>query len=174
MSGGSWNYVSNTFEDVAKELMSSEAPERVALGQIILPIADALHAIEWADSGDCAAGSEKEAILKALGPLATTAPLQINIDRLANAARNVLAEIESKETDMGDIYWLNANTPKFFEGCEFEITREGDSCLLALIIYGSFDASEFRRRRQNLCDAMLADNREKLHKIISIFQRRKC
>lgn len=67
MSGGSWDYVSFKFEDVANRLENSEPDRscyllRRALGKHIRLIATALHAIEWVDSCDWGNGDERKSI----------------------------------------------------------------------------------------------------------------
>jgi hypothetical protein len=74
------------------------------------------------------------------------------------------------------VAWLQAVTPRFFDGADFEIellpAEDGEESLLALKVYGAFDPSEFRRRRHRICEAMLAADHRGLHEVISIFQRR--
>lgn len=72
MSGGSWDYFYMGVKDVASRLMESDAPERVAFGQHLNDVADALHAIEWVDSCDWGPGRDSEAIRKVLGPALDT------------------------------------------------------------------------------------------------------
>jgi len=67
MSGGSWNYVYSTFEEVGDRLCASVQPERRALGRKVKLIATAIHDIEWVDSSDYSPGDEIPAIEKALG-----------------------------------------------------------------------------------------------------------
>ena len=62
MSGGSWDYAHRQFEDVATRLQSEKCPKRRALGNLIDAIANAMHAIEWVDSGDCSPPHDDEAI----------------------------------------------------------------------------------------------------------------
>ena len=64
MSGGSMDYLCYKVENVATDLIESKSIERVAFGQHLLLVSEALHDIEWADSGDTAAGSEICAIKK--------------------------------------------------------------------------------------------------------------
>ena len=65
MSGGSWDYVYGTFDEVADRLHREKDPMRRALGRRISLISKALHDIEWNDSGDGA--DEKTSIARALG-----------------------------------------------------------------------------------------------------------
>lgn len=60
MSGGSWEYVYQKFEDVGTRLGESKQADRRALGDLVCRIAVAMRAIEWNDSGD---GAKNEAEL---------------------------------------------------------------------------------------------------------------
>jgi hypothetical protein len=66
MSGGSWDYVYMKVEEVSISLRSSKDPRRRALGLKVHLIAEAMHAIEWVDSGDESPGDEYEAIDKVI------------------------------------------------------------------------------------------------------------
>jgi hypothetical protein len=72
--------------------------------------------------------------------------------------------------------WLQITAPKFFEGASLEIdllpAEDGEDSLLALRVYGSIGATEFRNRRQALCTVMLETGHRQLYEVISIFQRR--
>jgi hypothetical protein len=74
------------------------------------------------------------------------------------------------------VMWLQSVTPGFFGGATFEIEvlpmQEDDAPLLALRVFGSFDAIEFRKRRHQLCESMLREGHKNLHDVISVFQRR--
>jgi len=52
VSGGSWDYVSEKFDEVGDRLIHEDDARRAALGRLVKRIALALHAIEWNDSGD--------------------------------------------------------------------------------------------------------------------------
>ncbi len=67
MSGGSWDYFYSRLEEVAARLQGEREPIRVAFGKHLQKCADALHAIEWVDSGDSGEGGEVAAINAALG-----------------------------------------------------------------------------------------------------------
>ncbi len=88
MSGGSWDYVSNKFEDVADRLEGERCPLRKALAAKIRPIARAMHAIEWNDSGDGHDG-EQELIEAVLGLSAE----KIILTSLIEDARKVRDEL---------------------------------------------------------------------------------
>lgn len=62
MSGGSWDYFYQKVEEVGKNLDLFNSPLRRKLGKHLLLIAQALHDIEWVDSGDYKHGDEREAI----------------------------------------------------------------------------------------------------------------
>lgn len=67
MSGGSWEYVYWKVEEVAERLQREECPYRRTLGDRLKRYAQALHDIEWVDSGDLGKGGELAAIKTALG-----------------------------------------------------------------------------------------------------------
>ena len=62
MSGGSWDYIYQSFEEVAQKLHNENDFKRKALGVIIQYIAKALYDIEWVDSGDYGFGMDEESI----------------------------------------------------------------------------------------------------------------
>ena len=63
MSGGSYDYISFKIDDAAHQLRNKENDSRRASFAMLLElIAEALHKIEWVDSGDCASGDEYESI----------------------------------------------------------------------------------------------------------------
>lgn len=74
------------------------------------------------------------------------------------------------------VAWLKIATPDFFPGTDFEIellpAEVGEENMLALRMYGSLSASEFRERRHAMCGAMIEADHRRLYEIISIFQRR--
>jgi len=71
MSGGSLNYLySKVLHDSDFPL---DTPERIAFAEHLKLVAQALHDIEWVDSGDYGPGDESAAILACLNPEQTTA-----------------------------------------------------------------------------------------------------
>jgi len=66
MSGGSYDYAYGRIHDLADAIRLTTAL-RKAFKKHLHEVADACHAIEWVDSGDCGPGDEDEAIRKALG-----------------------------------------------------------------------------------------------------------
>jgi hypothetical protein len=62
MSGGSWDYITHKFDDVANQLKSEKDPLRRLMGQRVALLAKAMHDIEWVDSGDYSEGDDLEAI----------------------------------------------------------------------------------------------------------------
>jgi hypothetical protein len=52
MSGGSWDYVCYKISEAADELVRCGDPLRAALGKHMQQLAEVMHDIEWADSGD--------------------------------------------------------------------------------------------------------------------------
>ena len=63
MSGGSMNYL---YAKLAYAEFDENTPERIAFAKHLKLVAEALHDIEWVDSGDYGPGRENEAILKCL------------------------------------------------------------------------------------------------------------
>lgn len=96
MSGGDWNYVYRTFEDVAERLAMEKCPYRRALGLAISAAAQAIHDVEWVDSDDMSPGDEIETIKKAISPKFM---LQVLVDQDASSAASVLETDMSEEID---------------------------------------------------------------------------
>jgi len=75
------------------------------------------------------------------------------------------------------VAWLLSAASNFFPKADFEIDlipeENEEESMLALRIYGSLSASEFRKLRHDLCKAMVEAGHRKLYEIIGIFQRRK-
>ena len=69
MSGGSYNYTYSQVQDMAEELQRSRNPMRRTFGNHLLKVAEALHDIEWVDSGDYGDGDDLKAIQAVLGEL---------------------------------------------------------------------------------------------------------
>lgn len=69
MSGGSWDYAYRKVEEVAERLLESPLYERQEFGRHLMEVANALHEIEWVDSGDRATPVDTEAIMKILNPI---------------------------------------------------------------------------------------------------------
>lgn len=59
MSGGSMDYLASS---VRHATFTESTPERRAFRKLLLRVADALHAIEWHDSGDTDGKDESELI----------------------------------------------------------------------------------------------------------------
>ena len=78
MSGGSWDYLYGKVSAAADRILAEELNEecwhppversylREQFANHLELVAQALHDIEWVDSGDCSPGSEIEAINKVL------------------------------------------------------------------------------------------------------------
>lgn len=67
MSGGSYDYAYIKVKDFADDvMMRSPSAARLAFIRHLYKVADAMKAIEWADSGDTAPGSEDAAIREVL------------------------------------------------------------------------------------------------------------
>lgn len=67
MSGGHYNYSYRHTSDMAQELGESADPLRKRFAQHLRLVANAMHDIEWVDSGDYPHGGEYEAIRKVIG-----------------------------------------------------------------------------------------------------------
>ena len=73
MSGGSYDYLYNKIEDAAHQIgrghkEGETAMLRLAFADHLLLVADAMHAVEWVDSGDYGSGDEDDAIRACLAP----------------------------------------------------------------------------------------------------------
>jgi hypothetical protein len=66
MSGGSYNYAYRVVEDFA-DSMSQSSPARTAFYALLYRVAEAMHNVEWVDSGDYGKGDEDKAIMACLG-----------------------------------------------------------------------------------------------------------
>ena len=66
MSGGSMDYLCYKVKNEAQSLISSSIPRRKAFGKLLLLISEALHDIEWRDSGDSGEEEEIESIMKCI------------------------------------------------------------------------------------------------------------
>ena len=91
MSGGSWEYLCFKIQDAADQLVHSKDPLRKAFGKHMSLVADAMHDIEWVDSGDKGHGDEIEAIRAVLEPNVSEKVLPILIED-ANALIEQLQE----------------------------------------------------------------------------------
>lgn len=63
MSGGSYGYIFNRINDIELEHTQTD-PRRAAFRKLLKLVAQAMHDIEWVDSGDYGEGDEHEAIDK--------------------------------------------------------------------------------------------------------------
>ena len=97
MSGGSMNYLYSRLEYDAT--FHTNTPERAALKKHLEKVSQALHDIEWVDSGDYGPGDEEAAIRACIGDGAV---LSAAIE-LANEAANTLrTELERAIRALGD------------------------------------------------------------------------
>lgn len=87
MSGGSMDYL---YCKVQQASFSKDTPERIAFAKHLQLVADALHAIEWVDSGDFGDGDESEPIRKCLGK---TGCLEAAIEEAKKAMGSLQDEI---------------------------------------------------------------------------------
>ena len=74
------------------------------------------------------------------------------------------------------INWLQTAIKDFFPDADYEIeilaSEDGEENMLALRVYGSLSASEFREQRHAICKAMISAGHKNIFEVISIFQRR--
>jgi len=86
MSGGSWDYFCYKAEEVAGELCQDKSPLRRAFGEHMKLGAQAMHDIEWVDSGDKGKGDERAAIQAVFGDLAEIKEIEV----LLTDGRNII------------------------------------------------------------------------------------
>ncbi|MBV8061133.1 MAG: hypothetical protein JO253_06380 [Alphaproteobacteria bacterium] len=79
MSGGSMNYLCNLVDEAN---FDTSTPERMAFKRHLKLVAEALHDIEWVDSGDYAPGDENAAIRACMNQFE---PLEAAIEMAADA-----------------------------------------------------------------------------------------
>lgn len=80
MSGGSYDYAYCKVEDFASKLSAKgQSPLRRAFAKHLLLVAEAMHDIEWVDSGDFSPGSDVEPIQKCLRESATSMEIEVLI-----------------------------------------------------------------------------------------------
>ncbi len=100
MSGGSWDYFSGSLNDVSSRLINeksaSEYELRVALGRWLRLVEEALHMIEWVDSGDCSPGDERAALLAVFGKNAPQVELRELSTQLKDLGRKI-HQLEDKQ-----------------------------------------------------------------------------
>lgn len=68
MSGGSWEYLGFRIMEAANRLLDEKCKTRKAFGKHMLLIAEAIHDIEWVDSGDKGRGDDIDSIMKCITP----------------------------------------------------------------------------------------------------------
>ncbi len=99
MSGGSWDYLYGRIGDAAARLKRSELPHRKAFGRLMEKVAEAMHMVEWVDSGDCGDGDEIPAILKALGKGAKALVLAEVVEQAMAVEKTLKLAIRDAVTD---------------------------------------------------------------------------
>ena len=88
MSGGSMNYLYAKLDDAE---FSQNTPERKAFATHLKLVVNALHDIEWVDSGDYGEGRENKAIRACLG---AGAVLETAIETARKAIDELVAEYD--------------------------------------------------------------------------------
>lgn len=67
MSGGSYDYLYGRVQDAARILSRKTQPDyRRAFGSLLMKVSEALHAVEWVDSGDYGEHDDKEKIMECI------------------------------------------------------------------------------------------------------------
>jgi len=97
MSGGSWGYFYNDLDDVADRLRFSDEPERRPLGDLLKLAVEALHDIEWVDSGDYGAGNEVpaiESVFSSMGVDLNLITLSIMVERAEREISRIRERID--------------------------------------------------------------------------------
>jgi len=95
MSGGSYDYAFGKVVDMAdslSEVKSRNTPLRRAFAKHLRLVAEAMHDIEWVDSGDCGLGDEVAAIEAVLGK-------DVQVLELAEA----IADAETANTSLQNV-----------------------------------------------------------------------
>lgn len=90
MSGGSYNYAYRHVEEFAESL-NANTPERKAFVSLLFNVAEAMHDIEWVDSGDYGKGDDTKAILECVN--------QANIQEVV--LRDLAAAVRQAQTILG-------------------------------------------------------------------------
>ena len=76
MSGGSWSYIGRQLRPVSDRLRLENSPLRRVLGRHMELVAEAMHQIEWVDSGDNSSPADTNAIKAVFDDLAATKELE--------------------------------------------------------------------------------------------------
>jgi len=90
MSGGSYDYAYCKVADMADQLSHSGSNERKAFARLLRNVAQAMHDVEWVDSGDMCKGDESKAIQEALGGPAS----QLILDESVTSAKEALDDLK--------------------------------------------------------------------------------
>ena len=97
MSGGSLDYVYSSVEEAGYTLSKSLDPLYRAFGQHLIKVAQALHDVEWALSGDYGMGQEIEAIKAVFGdnwkPIVISSALE-QIEEIKQSIIDMVKEVE--------------------------------------------------------------------------------
>ena len=105
-------------------------------------------------------------IIDALPALSLITEEILNEDDITRDPENPCDQL--LEEDVSRI-WLEAHVPIVFGDVPFEIEKDGE--IVTVRVISSYTASEFRERRNKLCDAMLRTGHEDLYEVASVFQR---
>ena len=97
MSGGSYNYVFYKIAEAAETMIarSDNRPERRALAKHLTKLADLMHTVEWAASGDFGRDDDLAPIREFLGEPAILASVIAD----ANEAKRQLEEVIARAQD---------------------------------------------------------------------------
>lgn len=95
MSGGHYNYLYRDIDAFADAMLQDNDPIRRAFGQHLVLVSQAMHDIEFVDSGDYGIGDEHKAIQKALGDKwreKTLAEFQVAMETLYLKAMEIVGD----------------------------------------------------------------------------------
>ncbi len=96
MSGGSYDYAYYKVEGIASEIQrNADTPLRRAFAKHLERVAQALHDIEWVDSGDYGQGDEVEAIKAVIKPDLVLSTIKEELKASIAEAQAVLTNIEA-------------------------------------------------------------------------------
>lgn len=98
MSGGSLDYLYERVENVARHCIGSDLPERRAFGRHLVKVAEALHAIEWVDSGDWGPPRDSDAIRAVITPEHEAQSMAVDLRILIEDAKKILERVDGKVT----------------------------------------------------------------------------
>jgi hypothetical protein len=94
MSGGSMQYLYSLVRDADFRL---DTPLRRAFHRHLQLVAEALHAIEWVDSGDSGPGDEEAAILACIPPMQSLSSAMVDAEEAMVALQTAIERARGDE-----------------------------------------------------------------------------